>query len=86
MSHVVCANAYGIKLRLIVDKLLVVFIEVYVVKASVLVVPCGKLLSLAGNEVSHSNDVNIVHVKIALNMCLCDPACADNAHLESSAR
>ena len=86
MRHVVCANAYGIKLRLVVDKLLVILVEMYIVKASVLVIPCGKLLSLARNEVCHGNNVNIVHVEIALNVCLCNPACADNAYLESSAR
>ena len=85
MCHVISTNAYGVKLRLIVDKLLVILVEMYIIKASVLVVPCRKLFSLARDEVSHGNDVNIVHVEIALNVCLCDPTCTDNAYLESPA-
>ena len=86
MSHIVGANTDSVEVRLIVDKLLMVSIEMNVVKTSVLVVLCRKLLSLTGDKVSHGNDINIVHVKIALDVSLGNPACADDAYLKSSAR
>lgn len=84
MGHIVCTDAYAVKL-LAVKKLLMAGIEMHAVKSAVLVVAGGKFFCLAGDEVSHCNNINIIHCKVALDVGLCNPARTDNTYLKASA-
>ena len=72
------ADAHRVQIRLVVDQLLVVVIEVNALHA----VALHKFLGLAVDPVRRRDDFHVGHLQIAFNVAFRNPAGADNADLE----
>ena len=77
MLRVVGADADRIQL-LAVEHGLVVGIELAVLDA----VTSGELLGLAGNQIRHGHDLDVLHALVGLNVGFGNPAGADDADAE----
>ena len=77
MLGVVGADADRVQL-LVVEQGLVVRVEAAAFDA----VARGELLGLAGNQVRHGHDLDVLHALVGLNVRFRNPARADDADLE----